>query len=106
MRIDRDKCTGCGYCRLACPFDAIAGDGWATVLPDRCTDCNVCAYACPNDCFRPDVPLRPPVRRWRPAYDLVVVGGRIGGLMAAAWLARNGRQVAVFESGCGACWLR
>jgi phytoene dehydrogenase-like protein/ferredoxin len=97
MHIDRDKCTGCGYCVLACPFDALTTDGWAYVLPDQCTDCNVCYYACPNQCFLPNVPLRPPVRRYRPAYDAVVIGAGIGGLMAAAWLARHGRQVAVFE---------
>jgi phytoene dehydrogenase-like protein len=34
---------------------------------------------------------------YRDRYDAVVVGAGIGGLMAAAWLAREGRKVGVFE---------
>ncbi len=97
MRLIRERCTGCAYCVLACPADAIVSDGWATLLPERCTDCNLCYYACPNDCFVPDVALRPRRPRVRERYHAVVVGAGLGGLMAAAALARSGRPVAVFE---------
>jgi phytoene dehydrogenase-like protein/NAD-dependent dihydropyrimidine dehydrogenase PreA subunit len=97
MQILKDLCTGCGYCILVCPYEAIVSDGWASVLESNCTDCNLCYYACPSDCFLPDVSLKPYAPRTRARYDVVVIGGGIGGLMAATALAQAGRAVAVFE---------
>jgi phytoene dehydrogenase-like protein/NAD-dependent dihydropyrimidine dehydrogenase PreA subunit len=97
MKLIQERCTGCAYCVLVCPYDAITSDGWAEVLTDRCTDCNLCYYACPSDCFVPDAPLKPYRARVRERYNVAVIGAGIGGLMAAAALAREGHSVAVFE---------
>ncbi len=97
MRLNRDCCTGCGYCLLVCPHDALGNDGWAFLRPERCTDCNACLYACPNGCFTPDRPPRRRARNYGDGYDALIIGAGLGGLMTAAALARQGWQVALFE---------
>ena len=82
---------------LSCPQDAISSDGWARVDEDRCNDCNICYFVCPNRCLVPASPVELPKANYRSSYDVVFVGAGIGGLMAAAWLAKTGRKVGVFE---------
>jgi phytoene dehydrogenase-like protein len=45
----------------------------------------------------PDFPLKPYRPRVKTAYDVVIIGSGIGGLMAGAALAQAGKSVAVFE---------
>ncbi len=99
MHLIKENCTGCGYCVLVCPYDALKTGGWAEVIPANCTDCNLCVYACPNDCFvpEPDKPLKPYRPRFKARYEVVIIGSGLGGLMAGVALARAGRSVAVFE---------
>ncbi|MCB0155602.1 MAG: FAD-dependent oxidoreductase [Anaerolineae bacterium] len=99
MQLIKEQCTGCGYCLLVCPYDALKTDGWAEVIPANCTDCNLCVYACPSDCFvpEPETPLKPYRPRIDSRYDTIIIGSGIGGLIAGVALAQAGFSVAVFE---------
>lgn len=99
MHLITNRCTGCGYCVLVCPYDALKSNGWAEVIPANCTNCNLCVYACPSDCFvpEPEFPLKPYRPRPKAEYDTIIIGSGLGGLMAGVALAQAGHSVAVFE---------
>jgi len=48
LKVDLEKCTGCGTCVFACPFGAIeVVDGKAKVY-ESCVDCGACVEQCPE----------------------------------------------------------
>jgi ferredoxin len=54
MRVDEDRCTGCGTCEAVCPRDAlhIEMKGESQLLsfrPSACTNCLLCQDACAED---------------------------------------------------------
>ena len=48
IKIDQDKCTGCGGCIDLCPVIAISMiDDKVLIDNDICTGCKICVKACP-----------------------------------------------------------
>lgn len=111
MRVEAEKCLGCGSCVDDCPKGAIAlVDGIAAIERARCDGCGRCLEVCPQGAIygvSEALPVRPPVLAARPAPPLVAQGsvpaliGRIvSGVAPVAldlavslvdrWLARRG----------------
>ncbi len=50
IKIDEDKCTGCGACIQICPVNALSMQhDKAVVDEDTCIDCGACIPECPVD---------------------------------------------------------
>ncbi|OQC32867.1 MAG: Ferredoxin-2 [Verrucomicrobia bacterium ADurb.Bin070] len=49
LRLDRDKCVGCGRCLEVCPHGVFSLTGDKTIIVDRdaCMECGACARNCP-----------------------------------------------------------
>jgi len=54
VKIDEDKCTGCGICAQICPVDAIAVGPVAKIDREICTGCGRCVAECPNEAIHMD----------------------------------------------------
>jgi NAD-dependent dihydropyrimidine dehydrogenase PreA subunit len=49
IKVDLNKCTGCGNCKDACPMEAISIKNGKAVIGDTCAECAACISACPNN---------------------------------------------------------
>jgi electron transfer flavoprotein alpha subunit/NAD-dependent dihydropyrimidine dehydrogenase PreA subunit len=47
INLDKEKCTGCGLCKQACPFGAIEIVEKIANIGEKCTLCGACIDACP-----------------------------------------------------------
>jgi len=48
VKIDSDKCVGCGGCIDLCPSIAISMiDDLVTIDDNLCTECGICVKVCP-----------------------------------------------------------
>src|SRR3989304_6985270 len=97
MTIDIAKsgCTGCSYCVLGCPTQAIQividKQVWPTIDESKCIECGDCLYLCPNNVFSAPWLEAKPVEL-EDGYDAIVVGAGIGGLITAAGLGKAGEK--------------
>ena len=72
--IAQSRCTGCSYCVIGCPSEAISleiGQRAVPVIdPQACTECGECLYLCPNNVFSAPAlesapqPCRHPTMPW------------------------------------------
>ena len=47
VKVNEEKCTGCGDCVDACPCEALkVEDGKCKVDADNCSDCGACVDTC------------------------------------------------------------
>jgi len=100
ISIEKARCTGCSYCVIICPAEAITleieAETWPRIDASRCTECGECIYACPNNVFSAPA-LEPPPVELDDHYDVVIIGAGIGGLMTAAGLVRANKRVLLLE---------
>ena len=49
VKVDKDKCSGCGACVDICPVQAIKIDSEKAVINQECVECSVCISQCPQE---------------------------------------------------------
>jgi NAD-dependent dihydropyrimidine dehydrogenase PreA subunit len=54
MKVDLDRCIGCGICVQDCPLDAIRLKKKKAVIGDRCSECGACMRVCPEEAISAD----------------------------------------------------
>ena len=50
LKLDEDRCTGCGICTLVCPHAVFRMDNGKVRIDERdlCMECGACAKNCPS----------------------------------------------------------
>lgn len=53
MKVDLEKCKGCGFCEEVCPLDAIHVKDKKAEIENFCCECKTCMRVCPHDALLP-----------------------------------------------------
>ncbi len=61
MRIDIEKCKGCGICEEVCPLGILSITNKKVVMAAGCVECKTCMKVCPQAVFVPEAPAELPV---------------------------------------------
>jgi len=49
VKIDKDKCTGCGDCVDVCGVNAIKIENDKAIVNEECVECGACVNQCANE---------------------------------------------------------
>jgi len=49
VKVDKNKCNGCGDCKDICPDNAIKIENNKAVINDDCVECGACVNQCTNE---------------------------------------------------------
>jgi len=54
VKINGEKCSGCGNCVDVCPFGVLEIKNGKAIIkhPEKCKKCGACISACPNNAIR------------------------------------------------------
>jgi NAD-dependent dihydropyrimidine dehydrogenase PreA subunit len=54
VKVDKDKCTGCGTCVETCPMEVfeIKDEKSVPVKPEECIVCRACEVQCPEEAIQ------------------------------------------------------
>lgn len=54
IKVNKNKCSGCGNCVESCPFGVFEIENRKVVVkhPEKCKKCRACISACPNNAIK------------------------------------------------------